>query len=305
MSNLYAEKITLSTIKDIDEKILQILNSDKEYFEIDIKELEPILFKFQGGRFDDEYIPIGILKITRHYKTNFIKYFSELTGSSVNEDVLYFDIKRGCLEIDFQSLLETIIKKGIKKMSGAQIAVIIILAIGIWASESSYEGYLEHKEKLHQGEILKLAIQTLKENNYLKSAKNTPPRKAIESLEDYEKFVYGNSIKNHTYTDNDVEKFIIPDEVKIQYKTISEEFYIRNAADKNVHLEVTLRNKNYKSFDAISKLESNMPLLKSLDSHTPVSLKVKIGLDTKGDIVEADIYEVINTTDETDHNVTQ
>ncbi len=298
--SLFAETIAIDAIDDIDNAILRVLKSDKEYFRIKVNEIEPIVFKLQGGRFDDEYIPIETLKIIRIYRTSFKRYFKLAAHKEPSDDMLYFNAKRGSFELDIQSIIDTFIEKAVGKMTTTELTITLLFLIGAWFANKSYEAYLESKKELaridadkEKTALLQRVLEKLSAHTAYASHKNRPPKTAIEMLEENESLEYGTIENTTTYTHEDAERFRVSQEETTGYETITDDFYIKALKDAGEHIEATLKNDKLKTFNAISKLGDNMPLLKALDKKQTVKLKVTVGKDTQGDIVEADIYEVV------------
>ena len=303
--DLMTEKIIINSVEDIDNAINAIIESKKEYFNIVVGDIEPTLFKFQGGRFDNEFIPIETLKIARVYRTSFKKYFKAATGKEPSDDMLYFNTKRGSFELDFQSLFETFITQAAGKMTGTELTVSIVVLIGAWAAKGAYSEYLNNKKELAEikareasdeaskenAKLISKVIDDLINNNALKNAKNRPPKAAIEMLDNEELFVYGTTTDSEEYTQNDIDAFSCDNDHKTVYETIEDTFAVKAVKDAGDHIEVTLKNKTLKTFTAVSKLDDNMPLYSALDNQKEITLKVNIGKDENGEIVEADIYE--------------
>lgn len=294
MKDLFSENIKINSVEEIDNTIEKILNSPNEYFDIDIGQLEPIIFRFIGNRFNKDFIPLKTAEISVIYKGNFIKYYNNLLHTKIDENILFFYYKKGSFEIDFQQVLTEIVNKGISNMSGIEITLTILFGIGAWFAKESYSEYLEKEKAKFTNETAIKAIEALQQNIELQNAKNKPVNKAIEILENEEKLEYGNIKDKAVYSNNDIEKFNIVDDEYIIYDTITEAFYIKELKDKEGKKIVTLKRDKQAKFEAISKLDNNLPLYNSFDERKPIKLKIKIGKNQQGKIIEADIYELVN-----------
>ena len=291
--NLLAERIDINSVADIDKAIERVLSSEKEYFEFGTINLEPCVFRFKGGRFDKEFVPIEVLKIARVYRTNFVKYFTEATGKKVKEDVIYFNIERKCFEIDFQNIIETVLKSGVDKMNGVEITLVLMLLIGAWFASKNYKDYLDSEREKHKDDLIERIVDKLTENKYLEASKNEPPNKAIDMIDENEILEYGNEKNKEEYSTEDIEIFEVPDVFSVDYKTIVDEFRVRKVELKSDGIFVALKNKKYKKFEARSRLSTNEPLYIALEKKKKIPLKVSIGTDGRGMIVDAEIYEVV------------
>ena len=288
---MFTERIEIGSINDVDRAIEQVLRSDKEYFQIAINNLDPVVFRFEGGRFDEDYIPLEMLSVARYYKTGFEKYFTNLLKKRVSSDVLYFNVKRGSFEIDFQSIIEQAIDKAIGNMTGKETAIIIILAIGAWAASTAYQKYLESKEKISSDEVIKSAIDALKERSIMEESKNKPIKKTLEKLVDDEALKYGAGENIGEYTKMDAQKFDYNEAPPLTYETIKSVCVVKKTEDKKRHIYATLKCDALGTVEAVSKLEDNSSLYKSLDKGLKLHLKMTIGRDADGTIEEADIVE--------------
>jgi len=184
-------------------------------------------------------------------------------------------------------------------MTSVELTITIIILIGAWFGEKAFKEYLDQKKELaridadkEQTKLLQKVIDVLDKNTVYSSAKNKPPKTAVEMLEDGEYLAYGNSLKTEKYTNVDADRFPVETEDTVRYKTIEDEFTVKAVKDAEDHIIVRLKHPQLKTFDAISKLPDNMPILEALDKKSPIKLKINIGKDSNGDIIEADIYEV-------------
>ena len=293
MENLFCEILEINSYNDIKKAIEKILQEDKEFYEIKINQIEPITFRFIGERFNQEFIPIKVSEISTEYKKSFVKYYNKLTNKKIDEDKLFFTFKRGSFEIDFQQIITDIIEKGVSKMSGTQVTLIILFALGAWFAKDAYNEYLEQQKTKYTDEVAIEAIKTLYKNIELQNAKNKPVCKALEILNDDEKLEYGNQKSKAAYTKQDMPKFETIEDETINYETIVGDFNIKALKDSEGKKIVTLKRGKAAKFEAVSKLDNNALLYESFDEQKPLKLKIKIGKNSKGEIVESDIYEII------------
>ena len=306
--NLFNQDIHIDKEIDIKTTILEILKSDRDFFEIKVDGEFESHFKLKGGRFDREYLPISTIDIVVQYKKDFKNFFSKLLKSEVKDDILYYDIKRGSFGIDIEAILTSIIQKAINNMTGKELAIVLVVGIVGWFSKEAWRIYLTKiNEKLsdkNNAEIAKdslslakKAINTLLYDKHLQLYKNRPVYKALDMLEDDEILEYG-SIKDFAnYTQKDKKEFEYDeDEELIRYQDISDEFIVKSVSNKNKHIKVELLSDRYKTFKAISKLSDNSPLYHSLDKGEKIGLKLKVGFDEDDVIKEADILDVIKSS---------
>jgi len=291
--SLFCKIIEINSYEDIEKAIVEVLKAYEEEFDIRINNIEPVVFRFLGYRFNKEYVPIKVSEISTEYKKSFVKYYKNLTNKKIEEDKLFFTFRRGSFEIDFQQILNDIIEKGLSKMNGTQITLIILFALGAWFAKEAYSEYLEQQKTKYTNELALKAIETLEKNIELQNAKNKPVNKALEILEDDEKLEYGNQKDKTTYTKKDISKFETVEDDLIHYETIVDNFYIKGLKDVEGKKIVTLKRGKAAKFEAISKLDDNTPLYNAFDNQEPIKLKIKIGKNSKGEIVEADIYEIV------------
>ena len=292
--NLFTEKLIITSVNDIDKTIQKVLNSKNDYFELKIDELEPIVFRFIGERFNREFVPIKTAEISAVYKTNFVKYYNNILQTKVDEDLLYFRYKPGSFEVDFQQFLAAIIDKGISKMSGTQITLIILFAIGAWFAKDAYSDYLDAQKAKFNSDVALKAIEVLERNIELQNAKNKPVNKALEIINESEELEYGNIKDKTTYKKNDISKFETLEDEQITYETIEGQFFVKGMKDIDGKKYITLKRGKEAKFEAVSKLSNNNRLFESFETGTPIKLKINIGKDSKGKIVEADIYEIVD-----------
>jgi hypothetical protein len=292
MENLFSQNININSIEELDNIVDNILTSNNEYFNLEVGELEPIVFKFIGNRFNNEFIPIKATEILSIYKINFVKYYNNLLHTKIDENVLFFNFKRGSLEIDLQQIISDIVNKGINKMNGKHITLTVIFAIGAWFTYLSYDKYLETQKDKFNNDIAIKALEVLQQDITLRNAKNKPVNKALEILEDNEKLEYGNIKDKAIYSKNDADKFDITDDEQITYETITGNFYIKELKDKEGKKIVVLKKGKEAKFEAVSKLDDNSLLYQAFDKRQSIKLKIKIGKNNQGKIVEADIYEL-------------
>ena len=291
--SLFCKIIKIDFYEDIEKAIIEVLEANEEEFDIKINSIEPVVFRFLGYRFNEEYVPIKVSEISAAYKKSFVKYYNNLTNKKIEENKLFFTFRRGSFEIDFQQILSDIIEKGLSKMNGAQITLIILFALGAWFAKESYSEYLEQQKVKYTNNLALKAIETLEKNIELQNAKNKPVNKALEILEDEEKLEYGNQKDKTTYTKEDRHKFETVEDELIHYETIIDGFYVKELKDVDGKKVVTIKRGKAAKFEAISKLDDNTPLYNAFDYQKPIKLKVKIGKNSKGEIVEADIYEIV------------
>jgi len=291
--SLFCKIIEINSYEDIEKAIVEVLKAYEEEFDIRINNIEPVVFRFLGYRFNEEYVPIKVSEISAEYKKSFVKYYKSLTNKKIEEDKLFFTFRRGSFEIDFQQILNDIIEKGLSKMNGAQITLIILFALGAWFAKEAYSEYLEQQKTKYTNELALKAIETLEKNIELQNAKNKPVNKALEILKDNEELEYGNQKDKTTYTKKDINKFETVEDDLIHYETIVDNFYIKGLKDVEGKKIVTLKRGKAAKFEAISKLDDNTPLYNAFDNQEPIKLKIKIGKNSKDEIVEADIYEIV------------
>ena len=263
--------------------------------------------KLDGGRFNDfdlSYIDADVAKIIVEYQTqydNFIVGLEQKFNIQIpqSQRMLKFKLEKGCLEISTD--IKDILKEGLKRMSGWQVMVVFIVAIGGWFANSSFHKYTDLQAESIQKqaqqardeaeqkrlETVSKMVKDLSADRSLQEPANHVKKRIAEVLQDQEKAIIAPELDDQindpiTSADKDKFKVVLP---KVETPDIEEEiddlFHIQSqffTSERPFRVK-ELGNVNLNS-DILS-VEKRITLIQKAEKQEPVNLKIKLIKDGK------------------------
>lgn len=285
-----------------------------------VSELEYTI-KLDGGRFNDfdlSYINADIAKIILDYQTQYNAFIDGLEQKfsikiPQSQRMLKFKLENGCLEISAD--IKEILKEGVRLMSGWQIMVVFMIAIGGWYANDSYHKYIDaqserirlqaqqSRDEAEQRrlETVSQMVKDLSSDRSLQAPANQVKKSVASVLQDDEKAFIAPQIEEQasqplTSADKDKFRVVLPTEQELPNveEEIDDIFHIdaqHFTPNKPFRLRELRLNVNSDVIDAAKR----MAIIRKADRQEPVRLKIKLIKNaTTGSIEQAYILDVID-----------
>lgn len=312
--HLFTDKtFDINSYSDIHKIIDYILIHPEKHVSINFNKIEPLELKFQGTRFNQDYLPVEFFDVLKTFEVEYINFFSEVLKKDIKNANLFVQVKRSSLLDMFKGDIPPDVIELLKKLNSTDVLISVLFTILCWYGNSSYQEYLKEETKrleilsnkeISQNalDIAKTALDALKENQQLERSKNRPIHQSLKMLNQEEKISFG--IQNSTidYTRNNDIDFnysqIDNNEEKFHYSTVEDTFIIKGINEKRNKDKITIKSNVENAFEATLMLSYSEihEIYKAKEKKETINLKVKIGRNKENKIKEAIVIEVMPKT---------
>lgn len=310
--HLFTDEIKeIKKYDDIINVIDYVLKNPNQNINIKFIGIEPLELRFQGKRFNQEYLPVEFFNILKTFEIEYINYFENITKQKFKKSHLNVKVERACLKDLFEgNIPNEVIQVLQDKLNPTSVLLTLLFSIGCWFGNKAYKNYLAEQTKRLENNsnssisqdslsLAKDVIKILSDNLELEKSKNRPINQSIIMLEQDENILFGREYNTNKYNrNNDIDfpyTVSVDNNQKYIYSDVINTYIVKGINEKNKEDEVTLKLNNEKSFQAKMMISNDEihKIYKSKETKETITLRLKIGKDSESEIKNAIILGVI------------